>query len=79
MSTNEIYDSVERFNADMADKYSDEAEILIDAYSCALVSLLRGASANHAPTLQKNGDFLLSQLKERIDHQVAEAEGATKH
>lgn len=79
MSMNDIYDSVERFNADMADKYSDESEILIDAYSCALISLLRGASANHAPTLRENGDYLLIQLKERIDHQVAEAEGAIKH
>lgn len=74
LTANEIYQMICKLNADLFEEAEGEhTEIIIDAYICAIVSLLRGASGNDAGTLKLNGDFLVKQLQLKLDHQISEA------
>jgi hypothetical protein len=74
LTANDIYQMVGDLNAELFDKNNgDRAEIIVDAYVCAIMSTLRGASGNDADTLKLNGEFLLEQIKHKLDHQVNEA------
>ena len=84
LTVNEIYDLVGELNSELVDESGGEhTEIIVDAYVCAIVSVLRGASGNDADTLRINGDFLVEQLKLKLDSQIGEAltdaVGITKH
>ena len=84
LTTNDIYQMVGDLNAELFDKNNgDKTEIIVDAYVCAIISTLRGASGNDAATLKVNGDFLLEQIQHKLDHQVNEAVndtlGMTRH
>ena len=84
LTANDIYQMVGDLNAELFDKNNgDKTEIIVDAYVCAIISTLRGASGNDAATLKLSGDFLLEQIQYKLDHQINEAVndtiGMTQH